>query len=98
MSTLHQIALLLGVFGVPLALLLAGRRLRRASIRRQSAFWGAMIGHIVACIVALTASLIPPIGWLSTDTVRGAAGVWALLALPLLGAMLGAFTRSGTHR
>jgi hypothetical protein len=93
-STLHQIALVLGVFGVPLALLVAGRRIRRAPMQRQSAFWGAVIGHVVAAIASLGASLMPPIGWQSADTLRGALGVWGLLALPLLGAVFGAFTRS----
>jgi hypothetical protein len=94
MSTLHQIVLLVGVAGVPITLLVAGHRLRRESVRRQRAFWGAIVGHVVACVAALFASLSPPIGWLGTDLLRGALGVWGLVVLPLIGAAFGSFTRS----
>jgi hypothetical protein len=93
MSTLHQTLLLVGLVGVPLALLMAGHRLRRGSARRRRAFWGALLGHLVACVAALAASLLPPTAWLATDTLRGAAGVWGLVALPLIGAGIGSFTR-----
>lgn len=94
MSTLNQVALIVGLFGVPLVLLAAGHRLRRKSVRRQQAFWGALLGHLLACGAALFASLAPPIGWLGTDVLRGALGVWALVALPLIGAGIGSLTRS----
>ena len=94
MSTLHQLLLVIGLVGVPVALLGAGHRLRRASLRRQHAFWGALIGHLLAGAASLTASLAPPTGWQSTDLLRGALGVWALVALPLIGASIGTFTGS----
>jgi hypothetical protein len=93
-STLHQVIFVLGLFGVPLALLVAGHRLKRKSVRRQHAFWGAVLGHGIACGTALVASLVPPIGWLPTDVVRGAFGLWGLVALPLIGAGLGSLTQS----
>jgi hypothetical protein len=95
MSLLHQVALLAGLVGVPIALLIAGHRVRRSSHRRQRVFWGALVGHVIAGLVALVASVTPPLGWSDTDVVRGAAGVWGLLVLPLMGASIGAFTRSG---
>ncbi len=94
MNTLHQIVLVIGLAGVPIMLLVAGHRLRRASARRQRVFWGALVGHVVACCAALIASLVPPIGWLGTDLLRGAAGVWGLVVLPLIGVAFGSFTRS----
>ena len=90
MSTLHQVVLILGLFGVPLALLIAGHRLKRTSQRRQYVFWGCVYGHLVALAVAMYASLSPPIGWLSSDIMRGALGVWGLVLLPLAGALAGA--------
>ncbi len=94
MSTLQQLVLIIGLAGVPLTLLMAGHRLRRESVRRQHAFWGALVGHVLACVVALVASLVPPIGWLGTDLLRGAGGVWGLVVLPLIGAGIGSLTRS----
>jgi hypothetical protein len=95
MSLLHQLILLAGLIGVPVVLLIIGHRLRRSSDRRQRVFWGALCGHVVAGLVALVASITPPLGWSEADVVRGAAGVWGLLVLPLIGAGIGAFTRTG---
>lgn len=95
MSGVQQLALVAGLFGVPLALLIAGHRFRRSSSRRRNMFWGALIGHVLGACLALIASVSPPIGWLSSDVFRGAIGVWGLLALPLVGATLGVITRSG---
>lgn len=90
MSTLHQAVLVLGLFGVPLVLLMVGHRIKRSTQRRQFAFWGGVYGHLVALVLAMYASLSPPIGWLSSDVTRGALGVWSLVLLPLVGAVLGA--------
>ncbi len=94
MSTLHQVVLVLGLFGIPLALLMAGHRIKRSSPRRQRVFWGAVTGHLFAAAAALAVSLAPPIGWLPTDTLRGALGIWSLVALPLAGAVVGALRPS----
>jgi hypothetical protein len=90
MSTPHQVILLLGLFGVPLALLITGHRLKRGSWRRQHAFWGGVAGHLIALVLATWASLVPPIGWQDHDVVRGALGVWSLVVLPIVGATIGA--------
>lgn len=90
MSTLHQVVLVLGLFGVPLALLIAGHRIKRSTPRKQFVFWGGVWGHLLALALAMYASLSPPIGWLSSDLTRGALGVWSLVLLPLAGALLGA--------
>ena len=92
-------ALLGGAFGVPAALLWAGHRLRRRSGRWRAAFWGALLGHLVAMPLALAAAVWPPAEWSAADVVRGALGLWALLVLPLLGAGAGALAvRRGRDR
>ncbi len=50
--SMGTVAFLLGLFGVPLALLVAAHKLRRRSDRAQRAFWGAAIGHCVAAVLA----------------------------------------------
>ncbi|MBK8250148.1 MAG: hypothetical protein IPK85_22570 [Gemmatimonadetes bacterium] len=94
MSVIHQLLLLVGLFGVPIALLVVGHRIKRESPARQRAFWGAVYGHVAAALLALYASLSPPTGWLPADTVRGALGLWSLVVFPLAGAFLGALRSS----
>lgn len=91
MSPLNQLLLVLGLFIVPLCLLLLGHKVKRAAPRRQRVFWGALAGHVIAGVVALAVSLMPPIGWLPSDVLRGALGVWSLVLLPFAGALIAAF-------
>ena len=90
MSTIHQLLFVLGLFGVPTLLLVLGHRVKRRSPRQQRIFWGGVWGHVLALVLAMYASLAPPIGWQATDLVRGALGVWSLVVLPLAGAAIGA--------
>jgi hypothetical protein len=91
--------MLAGTFGVPAALLWAGHRLRRRPPRWRAAFWGALVGHVVAVPAAVTAAVWPPTEWGATDVVRGALGWWGLLVAPLVGAALGAgLARVGADR
>ena len=92
--SMGTVAFLLGLFGVPLALLVAAHKLRRRSDRAQRAFWGAAIGHCVAAVLAVVWGMIPPEAWVEGEIARGLAGFWALLALPLIGAAAGAFLRA----
>jgi hypothetical protein len=94
----NMFAVLLGLFGVPLALLWSGRRLRRRSERYRHIFWGALLGHCVAGVIALVAAMVPPEAWSAAETVRGLAGIWGLVALPVVGAMVGAARRSDGGR
>jgi hypothetical protein len=87
---------LLGLFGVPLLLLWYGHRLRRRSARGQSVFWGAIVGHCVAAILAVVWGMIPPEAWTSGDTARGFAGLWGLLVFPVTGALVGALLPRST--
>lgn len=87
------VAMLLGVFVVPTVLLWMGHRLRRRPERWQRAFWGGLIGHIVALVVGSLAAMIPPEEWSATDHLRGALAFWAFLVLPLAGGLIGAMRR-----
>lgn len=85
--------MLLGVFGVPAALLIAGRRLRRRSARWHRAFWGAVTGHLLALVVGTVAAMTPPEAWSDGDTWRGVLGLWLFVLAPVMGAGLGAVAR-----
>jgi hypothetical protein len=84
----HFIVFILGLFGVPLALLAIGHRLRRRSPRIRAIFWGGIAGHCLAGILAVVWGMMPPDAWESTETARGFAGLWSLFVLPLAGALI----------
>jgi len=84
------VAMLLGVFAVPVALLWTGHRLRRRSPRVRAAFWGALAGHVAAIVVGSAAAMTPPEEWAATDFWRGLLGFWSFLLLPAVGALVGA--------
>ena len=84
--TIHVAVFLIGLFGVPLALLMYGHRLRRRVPRARSAFWGAVLGHCLALVLAVGLGMIPPEAWTGEDRWRGFIGLWSLLVFPLVGA------------
>lgn len=96
--SVHFVAFLIGLFGVPIALLAYGHRLRRRTDRQQRVFWGAVVGHCVAGVLAVVWGMIPPEEWTSGETARGLAGYWALFVLPAAGALVGALTPLGPRR
>ena len=81
-------AMLIGIFGVPLMLLWTGHRLRRRPPRWRAAFWGGLVGHLVAIVVGSVAAMTPPEMWAPSDVWRGAFGFWSFVLLPLLGAAI----------
>ena len=87
--TLGSVALLLGIFGVPMVLLWAGHRMRRRSARWHAAFWGGIAGHLLALIVGSVAAMTPAEQWAPADVWRGALGLWSFLVLPTIGAAIG---------
>ncbi|MBC8089692.1 MAG: hypothetical protein H7Z40_20710 [Phycisphaerae bacterium] len=91
------VAMMAGLFVVPGILLSFSHRLRRRPNRLQSAFWGAIVAHIVAIIAATVASMISPEQWTAGDTWRGVFGFWMMLVAPLLGAAIGYFKGSNSH-
>jgi hypothetical protein len=87
--SIHILVFIVGLFIVPIALLVVAHKLRRRSPRTRTAFWGAILGHIVAAIVATTWGMIPAETLTPQETARGAASLWTLLAFPLAGAAIG---------
>lgn len=83
---------IIGVYVVPVALLAWGHKIRRLSLRSRRAFWGAVIGHIIAGTVALVWGMIPPESWTEDERARGFFGLWAMLLFPVLGGIGGALT------
>ncbi|MBV6520152.1 MAG: hypothetical protein MNPFHGCM_00257 [Gemmatimonadaceae bacterium] len=86
--SLGIVAFLLGLFGVPLVLLGVAHKLRRRSARVQAGFWGAVWGHCIAGVIAVTWGMIPPEAWTDSEVARGAAGLWGLLTIPAIGALV----------
>ena len=86
----HQVALLLGLFVVPLLALALGHRLARRGPLARNVFWGLVAGHTVAALAASTVAMTEPEFWGAADLWRGIIGYWGMLLLPLAGAALGA--------
>lgn len=80
------VALLVGLFVVPVVLLVLGHRLRRRTPTQRRAFWGALVGYLVAALAAMWVGMVPAAEWSSNDTMRGLLGFGGLLAGPLIGA------------
>jgi hypothetical protein len=83
-----RVALLAGLFGVPVFLLWIGHRLGDRSRVERGAFWGGVTGHSVGLLLALVALHYPPVLW--TSRLRIAVVFWFILACATIGAMLGA--------
>jgi len=94
--TISAFAMLLGVFGVPVALLWGGHKLRRRSWEWYYVWWGALGGHLTALVIGLIAAMTPSEEWASGDRLRGVLGLWSFLLFPVVGALLG-WVRSRTR-
>lgn len=81
------IALLIGLFVVPLVLLALGHRSRRRSAAQRAVFWGGLLGYLIAALAALWVGLMPAAEWSEADLVRGALGFWGLIIGPVIGAL-----------
>jgi len=95
--TVHHLGLLLGLFLVPLAALALGHRLAKRPARQRALFWGIVVGHTLAALVASAAALHLPVRWGESDLVRGLLGFWAMPVGGLLGAAAG-WMRGGGER
>ena len=94
--SLHILVFIVGLFLVPLGLLMIAHKLRRRSPRMRSAFWGAVLGHIAAALIATTWGMIPAETLTPGESARGFASLWTLLVFPLVGGAIGWFRpRSG---
>lgn len=90
-----NVALLLGFFAAPLALLALGHRLRDRTYIQRRAFWGGVIGHTMALLVAVVALHYPAMVW--SGGVRTFAVFWLMLAAAAAGALLGAVSGRGAR-
>jgi hypothetical protein len=86
-------ALLIGLFGVPTALLAMGHRLRERSRTVRGAFWGGVIGHTTALAVAVLAFHVPPVLW--QHDARTFLVLWLMPLAGAAGALAGAATARG---
>ncbi|HEX2167399.1 MAG TPA: hypothetical protein VHG09_09240 [Longimicrobiales bacterium] len=89
-------AFLIGLLVVPALLLWLGHRLRDRSPAQRGAFWGGVIGHTIAIIVAVTLLHYPPVMW--TGEIRAAIAMWVMLLGALAGAAMGAVRAVGRAR
>lgn len=87
--TVHHLGLLFGLFLVPLAALVLGHRLAKRPARHRALFWGIVIGHTLAALVASVAALYLPVRWTEADLVRGLLGFWAMPIGGAIGAAVG---------
>lgn len=94
----HMLALVLGLFVVPVAALVLGHRLARRSARARGAFWGVVIGHTAALLLATAAALYLPVRWSGDDTMRGLVGLWGMLVLGVFGGVAGYLLAEGEER
>lgn len=89
MTPLEGGLLLLGIFGVPLALLGLGQRFRRRGRRARGAFWGGVLGYGVGLVVWSASLFLPPVLW-DEATARIAGVILPLLGIGVVGVAIGA--------
>ena len=85
---MSRAAFLVGLLVVPVLLLWLGHRLRDRSPAQRGAFWGGVIGHTAAILVALMLMHYPPVMW--TGHPRAGIIMWVLLLGAAVGAAVGA--------
>ena len=81
-------ALLAGMFVVPVLLLWLGHRLRRRPPLLRAVFWGATVGYVAGMLVSLVAMHYPPSPW-DAEGWRTALVHWGMLAGAAVGAGVG---------
>lgn len=85
-----RLALVIGLFVAPAALLWLGQRLRAASAARRGAFWGGITGHTLALVLTTIAAMAPPIVWTGGGLLRELIVHWSLVIGAAVGAAVGA--------
>ena len=80
-------AFLAGLIAVPALLLWLGHHLRDRSRAQRRAFWGGVIGHSIAMVVALIALHYPAVLWSSEPRI--VAALWSMLLGGVAGAIIG---------
>jgi hypothetical protein len=74
-----RLALLAGLFILPVVLLTLGHRMRDRSARTKRLFWGGVIGHAIGIVVTMVVMMSPPVWWADTESVRTFAVHWAMV-------------------
>jgi hypothetical protein len=87
----ERLALLLGLFVVPLLLLILGHRLRDRGRRQRAIFWGGVLGHTAAMLASTAALHYPPVLW--SSQTRVVIAFWMMLLGGVAGAAVGALLR-----
>jgi hypothetical protein len=95
--TIGLVALLVGLFVVPVWLLWLGHRLRRRTPRQRATFWGGLAGYGAGACAALAVGMSPAEMWSGDDSVRGALGLWAMVVLPAAGALVALVSRRASQ-
>lgn len=85
----QSLALLLGLFGVPVLLMVMGHRLRGRSRAHKRRFWGGAFGYVVGILIAVSAMLLPPVYWGSEEFLRSLLVHWSMLGGGLMGVLSG---------
>jgi hypothetical protein len=88
-----RLALVIGLFVVPAALLWLGHRLRRQPPARRRVFWGATVGYGLGMLLVLVAIHYPPVLWAGADW-RTAVVHWGMVVGAVLGAGVASRMRS----
>jgi hypothetical protein len=83
--SMGTLALLVGLFVIPLVLLALGHRLRRRTSAQRALFWGGLVGYLVAALAAMWVAMVPAAEWSEIDTVRGLLGYWGFIIGPVIG-------------
>ena len=88
---LDRIALLIGLFAVPLIALKMGNRVRDQTPPKRRFFWGAVIGHMLGMCITVVASMFPPIWWEGGTVLRDYLVHWSMLVGSVLGVLAAQF-------
>ena len=86
--TVEAIALLGGLFIVPLILLAVGKKFRTRSPRVRRAFWYVVIAHTLGALSAIIAMMIPPLHWEGGSITRIAIVYSSMLAASIVAATI----------
>lgn len=86
---MNSIGFVLGVFFVPLAMLVACHRFRRLSRQQRRVVWGLIMGYGLALFLVLLVLLSPPVMWAADQPVRIFLVYWGLFLIPATGALVG---------
>ena len=89
MSVLQATILLVGIFGIPAALLMTGQRFRRLKHRMRGAFWGGVISYALGVILWGVAAIAPAQMW-AQESIRIIVVVIVLALFGIGGLAVGA--------